>query len=83
MIVKEFYMTRNDGVNLFLTKSTDGLKIRKVGTNEIYDEAIDIEIIEYQYEETDELIELDENSKEMSEIEEKAAAYDILVGVSE
>jgi hypothetical protein len=83
MIVKEFYMIRNDGVNLFLTKSTDGLKIRKVGTNEIYDEAIDVEIIGYQYEETDELIESDEDSKDMAEIEQKAAAYDILMGVSE
>ena len=51
MIVKEFYRTREDGVNLFLTKSTEGLRIRKVGTDEVYDEAIDIENAPYVYEE--------------------------------
>lgn len=51
MIVKEFYRTREDGVNLYLTKSTEGLQIRKVGTDEIYDEAIDIEGAPYEYEE--------------------------------
>lgn len=40
MIKKEFYKTRNDGVNLFRTYSTDGLKIQKVGTGETYDEAV-------------------------------------------
>ena len=53
MVIKEFYATRLDGVNLFVTKSTDGFKIRKVGTDEIYDEAIDVETASYQYEETD------------------------------
>lgn len=57
MIVKEFYRTREDGVNLFLTKSTEGMQIRKVGTDEIYDEAIDIEGTPYTYEETDVAIE--------------------------
>lgn len=51
MIIKEFYRTREDGVNLHLTKSTEGLQIRKVGTDEIYDEAIDIEGAPYEYEE--------------------------------
>lgn len=57
MIIKEFYRTREDGVNLYRTSSTDGLKIKKVGTDEIYDDAIDIEDAPYTYEETDELIE--------------------------
>lgn len=52
MIVKEFYITRTDGVNLYRTYSTEGLKIRKIGTNEIYDEAIDIANASYVYEET-------------------------------
>lgn len=59
MIVKKFYMTRKDGVNLFRTVSDAGVKIRKVGTNEIYDEAIDIEGAPYTYEETDIPIEKD------------------------
>lgn len=53
MIVKEFYKTRTDGVNLFRTYSDKGLRIRKVGTDEIYDEAIDIESAPYTYEETE------------------------------
>ena len=32
--------------------STNGFKLRKVGTNEIYDEAIDIEGAGFVYEET-------------------------------
>jgi hypothetical protein len=57
MIVKEFYKTREDGVNLYITKSTDGFMIRKVGTDEIYDEAIDIENAPFTYEETDTMAE--------------------------
>lgn len=53
MIIREFYATRLDGVNLFITKSTDALKILKVGTNEVYDEAVDVETANYEYQETD------------------------------
>lgn len=53
MIVKEFYRTREDGVNLYRTYSTDGFAIHKVGTDEIYDEAIDVESAPFIYEETD------------------------------
>lgn len=53
MIVKEFYKTRADGVNLVRTYSDKGMQIRKVGTDEVYDEAIDIENAPYTYEETD------------------------------
>ena len=38
------------------TTSDSGKKIRKVGTNEIYDEAYDLLTSEYEYEETDILI---------------------------
>jgi hypothetical protein len=53
MIVREFYRTREDGVNLYRTYSDRGLKIRKIGTNEIYDDAVDIESALYIYDETD------------------------------
>ena len=53
MITKEYYETREDGVNLYRTYSTEGLKIRKVGTEEIYSEAIDVEDAPFTYEETD------------------------------
>ena len=59
MIVKEFYTTRKDGVNLYRTYSDADLKIRKVGTDEIYDEAIDIEGAPYTYVETDMPIEVE------------------------
>lgn len=57
MIKKEFYKTRTDGVNLYITYSDLDLKIRKIGTDEVYDEAIDVENAPYEYEETKELIE--------------------------
>lgn len=57
MIVREFYQTRQDGVNLFRTYSDENKYIKKVGTNEEYSEAIDIEGAPYVYEETDKVIE--------------------------
>ena len=57
MIVKEFYTQRSDGVNLYRTFSDKNLQIHKVGTDEIYDEAIDVENSGYEYEETDNIIE--------------------------
>ena len=56
MIVKEFYLTRKDGVNLYKSYSNKGETIRKVGTDEVYDEAVDVENSPYAYEETGELI---------------------------
>jgi hypothetical protein len=53
MIVREFYETRYDGVNLYRTRSDIGMQIRKVGTDEIYDEAIDVADAPFTYEETD------------------------------
>lgn len=57
MIVREFYQTRKDGVNLFRTYSDADKYIKKVDTNEEYSEAIDIEGAGYQYIETDKDIE--------------------------
>ena len=62
MIVREFYKTRNDGVNLFRTYSNKGLQIHKNGTDEIYDEAIDVADAPYTYEETDVPVEGGEES---------------------
>lgn len=53
MIRKEFYATRTDGVDLYRTYSSEGLKIHKIGTDEIYDDAVDVETAGYQYEETE------------------------------
>lgn len=64
MIVKDFFRTREDGVNLYRTYSDADMKIRKVGTDEVYDEAIDIEGAPYTYEETDIPIEVVEEETE-------------------
>jgi hypothetical protein len=53
MVVKEFYRTREDGVNLYRTSSDKGFMIHKIGTDEIYDEAIDVENAPFVYEDTD------------------------------
>ena len=73
-IVKEFYKTREDGVNLYKTYSDENYMIYKIGTDEVYEDAIDVEDAPYEYEETTEPVET------LNEIEEKAMAYDILVG---
>ena len=57
MIVKEFYRTRKDNIKLYRIYSDENLYIKKVGTEEIYDEAIDVEDSNYEYEETDTKIE--------------------------
>lgn len=53
MIIKVFYRTREDGVKLFHSYSDKGMQILKIGTDEIYDEAIDVENAPFTYEETD------------------------------
>jgi hypothetical protein len=53
MIVREFYRKREDGVNLYKTYSDNNKYIKKVGTDEIYSEAIDVEFANFKYVETD------------------------------
>ena len=76
MVQKEFYKTRNDGVNLYRSYSDKNLKIKQVETDAIFDEAIDVEGSNHTYIETDELIE----QEELTETELKAKAYDIITG---
>ena len=57
MIRQEYYSTRADGARLIRTYSDKNLYIQKVGTEEVYSEAIDIEGAGYEYEETEQLIE--------------------------
>lgn len=58
MIVREFFRTRNDGVNLYRTYSDEGYRIKQNETGVIYDEAIDVENAPYTYSETDKKIEI-------------------------
>lgn len=55
----EYLRTRDDGVVLNRVFSDQDLMIRKVGTDEVYEEAIDVEGAPWSYEETDQEIELD------------------------
>lgn len=71
MIEKEFLAIREDGVKLYRTFSTENRKIKKVGTDEIYDEAIDVEGTPYEYEETSEQIdEIEETVEQIEQIDE-------------
>lgn len=56
-IVREYYLTRKDGVKLYKTYSDKDKVIRKVGTNEEYALAIDVENSAFAYEETDKNVE--------------------------
>jgi hypothetical protein len=57
MIIKEFYRTRKDGVNLFRTYSNENFYILQNETGIEYTEAIDVENASYTYSETDKIIE--------------------------
>ena len=61
MIKKKFFMTREDGMNLYRSYSDLGKLMRKVGTDEApYEEAIDIEGANYQY------IEIEEEEEDLT-----------------
>ena len=58
MIIKEFYRTRKDGVNLYRTYSDKEVYILQNETGVEYTEAIDVEGAPYTYSETDKPIEI-------------------------
>lgn len=76
MIQKVFYKEREDGVKLYRTYSDSGFKIVNE-KGQKYSDAIDVEDHVGTYTETDEPIDDDPT------IEDKAEAYDILMGVEE
>lgn len=59
MIIREFYLTRKDGVNLYRTYSDTNFYIKQIQTGAEYAEAIDVENAPYTYVETDKKIELE------------------------
>lgn len=63
MIVKEYFRTRKDGVKLYRTYSKAGVKIQKLGKEEYYDEAIDVESATFVYVETDMLIQTEKSEQ--------------------
>lgn len=67
MIVKEYYGTRKDKVKLYKTYSDNNKIIHKIGTDEEYDVAIDVENAPFEYEETDKDIpKIDDEPKEIN-----------------
>lgn len=58
--------------------SDAGFKLRQIETGVLYDDAVDVLPCKYTYEETAKLIPVEDAS-----VEDKAEAYDILMGVSE
>lgn len=67
MIVREFLMTREDGVNLYLTYSDKGYPIKQIETGIVYEDAVDVEGAPYTYEE---FVEGIENAEEEISAEE-------------
>jgi hypothetical protein len=63
MLIKEFYRTRDDGVNLYRNYSDTGHYIIQIETGVEYAEAIDVENAPYTYVETDKLIEIEEEQQ--------------------
>ena len=53
MIVHKYYKTRKDKIKLYKTYSDSNKIIRKIGTDEEYNIAIDVENAPFEYEETD------------------------------
>lgn len=60
MLIREFYATRKDGVNLYKSYSDQNFYILQNETGVEYSEAIDIETAPYSYTETDKPIETEE-----------------------
>lgn len=67
MIKTEFYMKREDGVDLYKTYSDENKIIRQIETGFEYGEAIDVADkngnIRYTYEETEKEIEREDNNE--------------------
>ena len=59
-VVREFYVTRADGVNLYRTYSDENFFLLQHPTEIEYAEAIDVENAPYTYTETDKLIPVEE-----------------------
>lgn len=83
MIIREFYKTREDGVNLYRHYSDKGVMLRQVETDISYSEPIDIEEAPFTYEETDELIERDVYGEEEILAPDEISAKEFMTLVEE
>ena len=64
MIVREYYITCDDGVKLYKTYSDTNHYIKQLPTEVIYDIAIDVENAPYMYIEMEDIIVAEEENKE-------------------
>lgn len=78
-VIREYYMTRNDGVKIFRSYSDKDVYIRKEGTDLTDVEMYDVEDAHCEYTETDEPI---TPTEEPNENAQKAEAFDYLTGRS-
>ena len=77
MVIKEYYLTRTDGVKLYRNYSDKNVYIKQDQTGIEYDEAIDVENAPYTYTETDKPI---DGGTTDTETQQKADALDCLTG---
>lgn len=76
MIQKQFYKTREDGVDLYITFSDEGMMIEKKSNSkrkELYRTAVDVEFAKFEYVETLEPINF--NKKERLMLEQLGRKY--------
>lgn len=80
MIQKQFYKTREDGVNLYITFSDEGMMIEKKSAKisrrnkkELYRTAIDVDSSNFEYVETDTPIKF--SKKESAMLEQLGRKY--------
>lgn len=87
MILREFYRTRDDGVNLYRTYSDSGYLILQNQTGFEYAEAIDVDGAQYTYTETSTKIqdtdEVEDVSVLRAHLEDSETAVKILFGEAE
>lgn len=87
MILREFYRTRDDGVNLYRTYSDSGYLILQNQTGFEYAEAIDVDGAPYTYTETSTKIqdtdEVEDVSVLRARLEDSETAVKILFGEAE
>ena len=67
MVITEFYLQRDDGVNLYHTYSDRNMMILQEQTGIEYSEAVDVENRGYTYKETDNPVEIPEESDNVSQ----------------
>lgn len=68
MIIRKFYKTREDNVNLYHIYSDKGMEILQIDTGLIYGDVIDVENSLHTYEETQNPIDLGDLPTGLSEV---------------